>query len=182
MSIGCQFFDDCFNVCLNVMYVCFGFDNVLNFGYDEFFFVMYGWFWYLWQVVIDDLCDYWEFGFEGVQQCYVEDFWVNNFWFVVNENINSFSSNCVIGNLQLFYELNDNFDICLCYGVDVVDDEWAYCWVFFIKAILGENGSYCEDEIFFIEMNVEVLIGYYIDWGNGFCFVFDVKFGGNIMW
>lgn len=180
-SIGRQLFDDRLDVRLNAMYVRSGSDNVPNSGYDESSSVMYGWLWYPRQVAIDDLRDYWEPGLEGVQQRYVEDLWVNNPWFIANENTNSFSSNRVIGNLQLSYELNDNFDIRLRYGADVVDDERAYRRAPSTKATPGENGSYREDEISFTETNAEALIGYHTDRGNNSLFDLDVKIGGNIM-
>lgn len=180
-SIGRRFFDDRLKVRLNSMYVRSGSDNVPNSGYDESSSVMYGWLWYPRQVAIDDLRDYWEPGLEGVQQRYVEDLWVNNPWFVANENTNSFSSNRIIGNLQVAYELSDNFDIRLRYGADIVDDERQYRRAPSTKATPGENGSYREDEISFSETNAEAIIGYHTDRTDNSLFDLDVKIGGNIM-
>ena len=180
-SIGRRFFDDRLKVRLNSMYVRSGSDNVPNSGYDESSSVMYGWLWYPRQVAIDDLRDYWEPGLEGAQQRYVEDLWVNNPWFVANENTNSFSSNRIIGNLQVAYELSDNFDIRLRYGADIVDDERQYRRAPSTKATPGENGSYREDEISFSETNAEAIIGYHTDRTDNSLFDLDVKIGGNIM-
>ncbi len=180
-SIGRRLLDDKLKVRLNSMYVRSGSDNIPNAGYDESSSVMYGWLWYPRQVEIDDLRDYWEPGLEGVQQRYVEDLWVNNPWFVANENTNSFSSNRIIGNLQVSYELNDNFDIRLRYGADVVDEQRAYRRAPSTKATPGENGSYREDEISFTETNAEAIIGYHTDRTDNSRFDLDVKLGGNIM-
>ncbi len=180
-SIGRRFFDDRLKVRLNSMYVRSGSDNVPNSGYDESSSVMYGWLWYPRQVEIGDLRDYWEPGLEGVQQRYVEDLWVNNPWFVANENTNSFSSNRIIGNLQVSYELSDNFDIRLRYGADIVDDERQYRRAPSTKATPGENGSYREDEISFSETNAEAIIGYHTDRTDNSLFDLDIKIGGNIM-
>jgi TonB-linked SusC/RagA family outer membrane protein len=180
-SIGRNMLDDRLNVRLNAMYVHSASDNIPNAGYDESSSVMYGWLWFPRQVEIDDLRDYWEPGLEGVQQRYVEDLWVNNPWFIANENTNSFGSNRVIGNLQLSYKLNDNFDIRLRYGADVVDEERQYRRAPSTKATPGENGSYREDEISFTETNAEAIIGYHTDRTNNSLFDFDLKVGGNIM-
>lgn len=178
-SIGRSMFDDRLKVRLNAMYVRSGSDNVPNTGYDESSAIMYGWLWYPRQVAIDDLRDYWEPGLEGVQQRYVEDLWVNNPWFIANENTNSFQSNRVIGNFQLNYKLNDNFDIRLRYGADVVDDQRQYRRAPSTKAVL--RGSYREDEISFSETNAEAIIGYHTDRTSNSRFALDVKLGGNIM-
>lgn len=180
-SLGRRMFDDRLKVRLNSMYVRSGSDNVPNSGYDESSSVMYGWLWFPRQVEIDDLRDYWEPGMAGVQQRYVEDLWVNNPWFIANENTNSFTSDRIISNLQVAYELNDNFDVRLRYGADVVNDERRYRRAPSTKATPGENGSYREDEISFIETNAEAIIGYHTDRGNGSLFDLDVKVGGNIM-
>lgn len=180
-SIGRRLFDDKLKVRLNAMYIRSGSDNVPNSGYDESSSIMYGWLWYPRQVEIDDLRDYWQPGLEGVQQRYVEDLWVNNPWFIANENTNTFSSNRIIGNLQVSYELNDNFDIRLRYGADVVDDERQFRRAPSTKATPGENGSYREDEISFTETNAEAIIGYHTDRTDNSLLDLDVKIGGNIM-
>ena len=51
---------------------------------------MYGQAWFPRQVDIDDLRDYWQPGKEGVEQRYAENLWVNNPWFIANENTNAF--------------------------------------------------------------------------------------------
>lgn len=176
-SIGRDLFDKKLQVRLNAMYVRSESDNVPNAGYDESSSVMYGWLWYPRQVAIDDLKDYWEPGLEGVQQRYVENLWVNNPWFVANENTNSFQSNRLIGNFQLKYNINSNFSARVRYGADVVNEGRQFRRAPSTKAVL--QGSYREDEISFTETNAELLLGYSSNRGGDFAL--DVKVGGNIM-
>lgn len=176
-SIGKQMFDDRLKARMNAMYVSSASDNVPNAGYDESSSIMYGWLWYPRQVEIDDLKQYWEPGREGEQQRYVEDLWVNNPWFVANENTNSFQSNRLIANFQLEYELADNFSARFRYGADVVNEGRQYRRAPSTKAVL--QGSYREDEISFTETNAELMLGYNSDRTSPF--VLDVKVGGNIM-
>ena len=180
-SIGKQLFDDKLDIRLNGMYVRSGSGNVPNAGYDESSSVMYGWLWYPRQVEIDDLRDYWEPGLEGVQQRYVEDLWVNNPWFVANENTNSFQSNRLIGNVRLRYEFNKNFSARFRFGADVVDDQRQFRRAPSTKATPGENGSYREDEISFQETNTELLLSYNTDLEDNSAFDLELSVGGNLM-
>ena len=100
--------------------------NIPNSGYDESSSVMYGWLWFPRQVEIDDLRDYWQPGKEGVEQRYAENLWVNNPWFIANENTNAFQSNRLVSNLQLAYEVNQKLGVRFRYGVDYVDEQRQY--------------------------------------------------------
>mgnify|MGYP006266676947 CR=1 FL=1 len=178
-SIGKRLFDSKLKVRGNLMYVGSNSGNIPNAGYDESSSVMYGWLWYPRQVPINDLKDYWQPGQEGIQQRYVENFWVNNPWFIANENTNSFQSNRLIGNARINYEINKNFSMRFRYGVDNLDEERQFRRAPSTKGVL--NGSYREDEISFRETNAEFLIGYNTDRDNLSNFDFDIKVGGNIM-
>ena len=176
-SIGKRMFDNRLKARLNAMFVNSNSGNVPNAGYDESSSIMYGWLWYPRQVEIDDLKDYWEPGQEGAQPRYVEDLWVNNPWFIANENTNSFQSNRLIGNLQLEYELNDNFSARFRYGADVLSEGRQFRRAPSTKAVL--QGSYREDEISFYETNAELLLGYSSDRTSDLAL--DLKVGGNLM-
>lgn len=184
-SIGQSLFDNKLKVRLNTMFIRNASDNVPNAGYDESSSIMYGWLWFPRSVPIDDLKDYWQPGLEGAQQQYAEELWVNNPWFLVNENTNSFQSNRLISNFRIQYDFNDNFNVRLRYGADVLDEQRQYRRAPSTKAVL--NGSYREDEISFHETNTEILFGYSSDRFTDEKknarpdFVFDVKLGGNIM-
>lgn len=178
-SLGRKMFDDKLQVRLNAMYVRSGSDNIPNAGYDESSSIMYGWLWFPRQVNINDLKDYWQPGQEGVQQRYVENLWVNNPWFIANENTNAFQSDRIIGNVTLNYAFNDNFSLRLRYGADVLSEGRQYRRAPSTKGTPNEGGSYREDEIRFTETNAEFLLGYSSNRNSDFAI--DVKVGGNIM-
>src|SRR6056297_3441483 len=178
-SLGKSIFDDKLQFRANAIYVNSFSDNIPNSGYDESSSVQYGWLWYPRQVEIGDLRQYWIPGQEGVQQRYVENLWVNNPWFIINENTNSFRNNRIIGNIELNYEFTDRFSMRFKYGGDVLSERRQYRRAPSTKAVL--LGSYREDEITFSESNAELLLSYSSDRENGSDFQYDVKLGGNIM-
>jgi len=178
-SVGRTLFDDKLKVRANGMFVSSGSDNIPNAGYDESSSVMYGWLWYPRQVEIDDLRDYWQPGMEGRQQRYVEGLWVNNPWFVANENTNSFQNTRMIGNVQMLYDFNDNFFARFRFGADVNEEQRQFRRAPSTRSVL--LGSYREDEISFSETNTELLLGYSSTRTNESIFDFDLKVGGNIM-
>ena len=176
-SIGKELLDGRLTTRMNAMYVNSSSDNVPNAGYDESSSVMYGWLWYPRQVEIDDLKDYWEPGQEGRNQRYVENLWVNNPWFIANENTNAFNSNRLMGNFQVNYDISNRLNIRFRYGADVVNEGRQFRRAPSTKGVL--QGSYREDEISFSETNTEILLGYNTDRNNDL--VIDFKAGGNLM-
>lgn len=179
VSLGKSMLEDKLSFRANAVYVNAYSSNVPNSGYDESSSVQYGWLWYPRQVEIDDLRNYWIPGQEGVQQRYVENLWVNNPWFVINENTNSFRNNRLIGNIELNYEFSPRFSMRFKYGGDVLNEGRQFRRAPSTKAVL--LGSYREDEIFFSETNTELLFSYSSDRSNGSPFQYDMKLGGNLM-
>lgn len=178
-SIGRSLLDERLKVNFNSMFVRSTSDNIPNSGYDESSSVMYGWLWLPRQVEIDDLRDYWQPGLEGVQQRYAENLWVNNPWFIVNENTNAFQSNRLISNLQLSYDFNSQLSLRFRYGVDYVDEQRQYRRAPSTKGVL--NGSYREDEISFRESNAEALLDFDPTPEVENTIDINVKVGGNLM-
>ncbi|MHA7865704.1 SusC/RagA family TonB-linked outer membrane protein [Flagellimonas marinaquae] len=178
-SLGKTLFDGKLQFRTNAIYVNSFSDNVPNAGYDESSSVQYGWLWYPRQVEIGDLRQYWIPGQEGIQQRYVENLWVNNPWFIINENTNSFRNNRLIGNIQLNYNFTDRISLRFKYGGDVLSERRQYRRAPSTKAVL--LGSYREDEITFSETNAEFLLSYSSDRQNVSDFQYDVKLGGNVM-
>lgn len=178
-SIGRSLINNQLNVDFNSMFVRSTSDNIPNSGYDESSSVMYGWLWLPRQVEIDDLRDYWQPGLEGVQQRYAENLWVNNPWFIVNENTNAFQSNRLISNLQLSYDFSSQISLRFRYGVDYVDEQRQYRRAPSTKGVL--NGSYREDEISFRESNAEVLLDFDPTPEIENTIDISVKIGGNLM-
>ena len=178
-SIGKSMLDDKLKLNFNSMFVRSTSDNIPNSGYDESSSIMYGWLWLPRQVEIDDLRDYWEPGLEGTQQRYAENLWVNNPWFIVNENTNAFQSNRLISNLMLAYEISPMLKMRFRYGVDYVDEQRQYRRAPSTKAVL--NGSYREDEISFRESNSEMLFDFDPTPEQENTIDINVKVGGNLM-
>ena len=176
-SVGKRLFDNKLDLRLNAMYVRNGSDNVPNAGYDETSSVMYGWLWYPRQVPINDLKDYWKPGLENIQQRYVEELWVNNPWFVANENTNAFQENRLIANAAMTYNFTDFLNVRFRFGADVKDEQRQFRRAASTKGILF--GSYREDELSFSETNAELLVSYNTPRDKRL--VVDLKAGGNIM-
>src|SRR6056300_552108 len=178
-SLGKNLLDNRLKFQFNNMFVRSTSSNIPNSGYDESSSVMYGWLWFPRQVEIDDLRDYWQPGKEGVEQRYAENLWVNNPWFIANENTNAFQSNRLVSNLQLSYEVNQKLGVRFRYGVDYVDEQRQYRRAPSTKAVL--NGSYREDEISFRESNAEVIVDFDPSPKEDNLLDVSVKLGGNLM-
>lgn len=178
-SIGRSMFENKLKLSFNSMFVRSTSDNIPNSGYDESSSIMYGWLWLPRQVEIADLKDYWQPGLEGVQQRYAENLWVNNPWFLVNENTNAFQSNRLISNLSLAYEIHSTLTMRFRYGVDYVDEQRQYRRAPSTKGVL--NGSYREDEISFRESNTELLFDFDPTPEEDNSIDVNIKFGGNLM-
>ena len=178
-AFGKSLFDDKLDIQANTTFVRSTSDNIPNSGYDESSSVMYGWLWLPRQVEIDDLRDYWQPGLEGVEQRYAENLWVNNPWFIANENTNAFQSNRLMSMIQASLKLNDYADIRFRYGVDYVDEQRQYRRAPSTKGVL--LGSYREDEISFRESNAEVLLNLNPTPNQDNLIDIDLKLGGNFM-
>lgn len=178
-SLTRKFFNDKARLRFNNMFVRSTSGNIPNSGYDESSSVMYGWLWLPRQVEINDLKDYWQPGLEGVEQRYAENLWVNNPWFIANENTNAFQSNRIISNVQLDYEIHPMLDFRMRYGVDYVDEQRQYKRAPSTKGVL--NGSYREDEISFMESNAEALFQFNPTPKEANLIDIDVKAGMNFM-
>lgn len=178
-SIGRSIFENKLKLSFNSMFVRSTSDNIPNSGYDESSSIMYGWLWLPRQVEIADLKDYWQPGLEGIQQRYAENLWVNNPWFLVNENTNAFQSNRLISNMLLSYEIHPTLKMRFRYGVDYVDDQRQYRRAPSTKGVL--NGSYREDEISFRESNSELLFDFDPTPEEDNSVDVNIKLGGNLM-
>ncbi len=178
-SIGRKLFDDWVEVDLNTMYVGSSSDNVPNAGYDESSSIMYGWLWYPRQVEIDDLRDYWKPGQEDVQQRYIEELWVNNPWFVVNENTNAFNEDRFIGDARVKVNFTDFINLRFRYGFDIKNELRQFRRATSTKGV--PFGSYREDKINFRETNAEVMLSFRSPRTAETDLTLDVRVGGNIM-
>ena len=134
--------------------------NVPNAGYDESSSIMYGWLWYPRNLDLSTLEDYWVDGREGVQQANHEQLWTNNPFFLVNENTNSYQRNRFIGNLQLDYRIADGLTARYRTSGDILNEARQFRRALSTRGTSGERGSYQEDELYFREINHEILFTY----------------------
>ena len=178
-SLTRKFFNNKARLRFNNMFVRSTSGNIPNSGYDESSSVMYGWLFLPRQIKINDLKDYWQPGLEGVEQRYSENLWVNNPYFIANENTNAFQSNRMISNVQLDFNIHPTLDFRARYGVDYVDEQRQYRRAPSTKGVL--NGSYREDEISFMESNTEVLFQFNPTPKTANFIDIDVKAGANFM-
>jgi len=174
-------FNDKLDIRLNGMMINSGSNNVPNAGYDESSSIMYSWLWFPRQVNMADMQDYWKPGQENVQQRYVEELWGNNPYFLVNENTNSFKSRRIIGDINATYHFNDQLNIRVRHGADMMNDVREYRRATSTKGV--PYGSFRQDRIAFAESNTEALISWtnYDQNNSSNPLRLDVKAGGNIM-
>lgn len=127
----------------------------LGYGYEN---VMYGFNWTQRQTNFEALKDYWQAGQEGLEQYNYNYAWVNNPYFTLYENTNSFHKNRVLGNASVNYDFTDKLRLSVRTGVDIYNDNRAF------KRALSTNanpsGSYREDQVVYNEMNTDFLLSY----------------------
>ncbi len=162
----------------NAMYIDGSSDNVPNAGYDESSSIMYGWLWYPRNLPIDRLRNYWRT--ENEQQRNHESLWTNNPFFLVNENTNSYQRRRLFGNVKVQYDLTNNFNIRYRFSADVNNESRQYRRAISTRGTPGERGSYREDELFFREMNNELMLNYDMKNRTG-AFNLQASVGANAM-
>ncbi|MFT6036212.1 MAG: outer membrane receptor protein involved in Fe transport, partial [Marivirga sp.] len=127
----------------------------LGYGYEN---VMYGFNWTQRQTNFDALKNYWQEGQEGLQQFNYNYAWVNNPYFTLYENTNSFDKDRVLGNASINYDFTDKLRLSVRSGIDYYNDDRAF------KRALSTNanptGSYREDQVVYNEMNTDFLLSY----------------------
>ncbi|GAB3341359.1 SusC/RagA family TonB-linked outer membrane protein [Marivirga atlantica] len=127
----------------------------LGYGYEN---VMYGFNWLQRQTNIESLKDYWQAGQEGREQFNYNYAWVNNPYFTLYENTNSFNKDRVLGNASANYDFTEKLSLSVRTGVDIYNDRRAF------KRALSTNanptGSYREDNVVYKEINTDFLLSY----------------------
>lgn len=127
----------------------------LGYGYEN---VMYGFNWTQRQTNFGALENYWQAGQEGLEQYNYNYAWVNNPYFTLFENTNSFNKNRLLGNLSVNYDFSEKLRLSIRNGVDIYNEDRAF------KRALSTNanptGSYREDQVVYNEMNTDFLLSY----------------------
>lgn len=139
--------------------------------------VMYTFAWFARQVNINSLKDYWQKGYEGVQQFHFNSGWNDNPYFTLYENTNAFNKNRTFGNVALNFNLTDNLSLVLRGGLDTFHDVRTTKRAYSTKSF--PKGAYKKENVSFLETNLDA----FLQWNGNISpnFSLDVTFGGNIM-
>ncbi len=144
----------------------------LGYGYEN---VMYGFNWTQRQTNFEPLRDYWQAGQKGLEQFNYNYAWVNNPYFTLFENTNSFDKHRVLGNAAVNYDFSDKLRLSVRTGLDIYNENRAFRRALSTNA--NPTGSYREDQVFYQEMNTDFLLTY-SDRING-DFNYDISVGAN---
>jgi len=137
---------------------------------------MYMFTWYGRTVNTESLKEYWQRGYEGLEQFNYNYAWHDNPYFTLNENTNAFDKNRVLGNVKLAYSITDDLQVKFKSGMDYYIDDRQSKRAFSTQRFL--QGGYREDQVKFKEINTDVLLSYNKEikkWNVG------VNLGGNKM-
>ena len=123
---------------------------------------------------INALQDYWQPGFEGVQQYSFNYTFFDNPYFILNENRNSFNRNRLFGNIKATYFITDKLNVAFRTGLDFSAEERQFRRNFSTNRFI--NGGYAVHNVDYLERNTDILINYQDQKGD---FTFDLYAGGN---
>ncbi|WP_240915508.1 SusC/RagA family TonB-linked outer membrane protein [Polaribacter sp. 20A6] len=127
----------------------------LGYGYEN---PLYGFNWTGRQANINSFRNYWQAGQEGSQHFDINYNWLTNPYLTVFENTNSFNKNRFLGNAAAVYNITDKLTATIRTGLDTYNDKREFRRAVSTNANL--EGSYREDNVFFKELNTDVLISY----------------------
>ena len=120
------------------------------------------------------LKDYWQPGLEGVQQFSYNYTFFDNPYFTLLENRNSFNRDRVFGFVSASYDLLSNLSLTVRSGMDYSNEQRQFRRNFSSNRF--SQGGYAENDVFFREVNTDVLLDYKVDAGN---FSVNLLGGGN---
>ena len=128
------------------------------------------------QTNLEPLRDYWQPGLEGLQQYSFNYTFFDNPYLILLENRNSFNRDRVFGNLNVQYAVTPKLTVSLRSGMDYSDELRQFRRAFSSNRF--RNGAYAEHDVFFREINTDLLINYSDQFGN---LGIDFSVGGNRM-
>ena len=159
-------------------YVNSGSDNVKNHGYGTES-VEYTWIWWGRNINLDNLKDYWQEGFEGLQQFNFNYNWNDNPYFTLYENTNSFNKGRIFGNMKANYAFTPKLNLMLRAGTDYSNDQRASRRAFSSQRF--PFGMYREDRFLFNENNYDFLLTYTENTRQMNGFAWSASLGANRM-
>lgn len=119
---------------------------------------MYMFAWCARNMNIDAEREYWQRGYEGLQQYHTNSGWNDNPFFTMYENTNGFDKNRLYGNIMLSYDILPNLTLTARTGIDYSDElrkaKRAYSTQRF------PTGAYKRENVHFSEWNSDVLLQY----------------------
>ena len=137
--------------------------------------IMYLWVWFGRQIDMNTLRDYWQPGFEGVQQFNYNYNWHDNPFFTMFENTNAFDKDRLFGNVKVDIDITDDLSLMVRSGLDYFNDLRTSRRAFSTQRFA--NGQFREDMIFFKEQNTDFLLSYNKEINSDF--QLGVSVGGN---
>lgn len=171
-----SFLDKKLTINTNFNYINSNSDNRANnsYGTEN---VMYLWVWFGRHIPMNSLKDYWQPGYENVQQFNYNYNWHDNPYFTMHENTNGLDKNRLFGNINANYQFTDNFSLSVRTGLDYFNElrigKRAWSTQRFPK------GQYREDKIYFMERNTDFLFSYNNTLGDNISL--NASVGGNQM-
>ena len=123
---------------------------------------------------IDSLRDYWQPGLKGVQQYSFNYTFFDNPYFILFENRNSFNRDRVFGNVSIKHNFTEKLSVAVRSGMDYSNEKRQFLRNFSSNRF--KNGAYAEHDVFFREINTDILVNYQDIVGD---LSFDVSLGGN---
>lgn len=117
---------------------------------------MYTFAWFARQVDINSLREYWQRGYEGIQQFHFNSGWNDNPFFTMYENTNGYDKNRVFGTVSLSYDFLPNLKLTTRSGIDFFYDlrEAKRAW----SSKQFPFGAYKRENVSFSEWNTDVLL------------------------
>ncbi len=130
--------------------------------------------WYGRQINTASLRDYWQPGLEGTNQFSYNYNYFDNPYFTLLENRNSFNRDRLFGFLSARYEILDNLSLTVRSGMDYSNEQRQFRRNFSSNRF--PNGGYSENDVFFREINTDLLLDYLTEFGD---FSLNLLAGGN---
>ncbi len=120
--------------------------------------------------------DYWQPGLEQVQQFSYNYTFFDNPYFTLFENRNSFGKDRLYGMLAADYQWSDKVSVKIRSGMDYFNEQRNFRRAYSSNRF--RNGAYAEHDLFFREINADVLLNYRDRKGH---VTWDLSLGGNRM-